>query len=186
MFARDRDLLALEPGVFESVSWVGQRLIEGTGDVSGTTLTMTSAGSFEEAGVEAGHVVIVDGVSHEVIERGSPTTLEISRLRETLESAPKPGVTGTGLAFSVPSFGPQLGVVHGQVLRMLGIEPSDASGSPRESDVMNPDALRLVEALGALHLIYAGVSALSPSGSALGERAALYRAMRRARHASRT
>jgi hypothetical protein len=61
-FAVDRDLLVLEPGLFREVSWVGQRLVSGTGDASGTALTMTSQDVlFDAASVGDGHVVLVGG-----------------------------------------------------------------------------------------------------------------------------
>ncbi|MFG0260543.1 MAG: hypothetical protein ACF8LK_09355 [Phycisphaerales bacterium JB041] len=41
MFATDRDLLVLEPSLVRDIGWVGQRLARGSGDIAGTTLTMT-------------------------------------------------------------------------------------------------------------------------------------------------
>jgi hypothetical protein len=77
------------------------------------------------------------------------------------------------------TFRPQVGVVHGQILRMLGIEPEDPrEGALGESAVVNPGAVTRLECLGALHLIFAAASAASPGGSAglgYGERAAMYR-----------
>jgi len=175
MFARDRDLLALEPNLFETTAWVGQRLLEGTGDVSGTTLTLTSPGSFESSGVGAGSVVVFNGVAHEVVERLGSSSVMVSRMRGSETDAPVAPPSAVDGSVQVPSFGPQLGLVHAQVLRMLGIEPGDNEARPSEADVTNPEALRLVEALGALHLIYAAASALSPAGSGLSERASLYR-----------
>src|SRR3954470_14123560 len=70
MFASDRDLLAMEPNLFRDVGWVGQRLVSGTGGVAGTTLTLTAQDvDFEDGGVGAGCVVLVDGAPYEVLAR---------------------------------------------------------------------------------------------------------------------
>lgn len=174
MFATDRDLVALEPKLFRDVAWVSQRLFEGTGDVSGSTLSIAS-GSFESAGVEAGHVVLIGGVPHEVVSRDSATALTVSRMRASVDGAVIAPDAGTGLLVSVYSFGPQMGIVHGQVLRMLGIEPSEVGAAVSEASITNPEALRLLEAFGALHLVFAAAAALEGEGSALRRRAESYR-----------
>ena len=70
MFATDRDLLALEPNLFRDVGWVSQRLVVGTGSISGTTLTMSAQDvAFDGAGVGAGSVVVVDSAAYEVRAR---------------------------------------------------------------------------------------------------------------------
>lgn len=176
MFASDRDLLALEPTVFRDVVWVGQRLVFGVGDVSGTTLTLTSgAPDFEDAGVAAGHVVVFDGAGYEVVDRLGATTLTISRLRGAASDPVIPPTPGSGLTVAVVSFGPQLALVHRQVLLMLGIDPDDAQASPGEGDIVNPGSLASLEAAGALHLVYAAAAALSDSGSPVAVRAGVYR-----------
>ena len=175
MFASDRDLLVLEPGVFREVLWLGQRLVRGVGSVSGTTLTMTSQDEgFDDAGVGAGHVVVIDGVSLEVISRTSASVLEVSRLRERESDAPVGAGAIVDGVVEVSTFSPQLGLAHGQSLRMLGLE---ASGSgiegPSEDDVVNPQDLRVIESLGALHMVYASASAAG--AGELAFKAAMYR-----------
>lgn len=178
MFAVDRDLLMLEPTVFRDVAWTAQRVVNGTGSVAGTTLTLTFQDvDLASAGVEGGHVALVDGVAYEVVERQSATTATISRVRAL---ATDPVITpspATAKPVSIVTFRPQLAIVHAQVLRMLGIEPGVASAASvvGEGSITNPEALRLAEALGALHLVYSAAAALSPVDSPAWARAELYR-----------
>lgn len=166
-YASDRDLLVLEPRLFVDLLWVGQRLYEGEVSSSGTVLTAASGG-LDAAGVGAGHVVTVGGASYEVVERLSDAELSVSLLRATA-SAPlvapggASGVSGTG---RVMTFSPQIELVHAQVLAMAGIEDAAV--------VTDPSRLVLIEALGALHLIYASASAGSGRDS-MGDRASMYR-----------
>ena len=82
MFISDRDLFALEPNLFRDAAWVSQTLVQGTGSISGSTLTLSAQDvDFEAAGVEAGHVARVDDAPYEVMERLSATSVRLSRLR---------------------------------------------------------------------------------------------------------
>ncbi len=175
MFARDRDLLTLEPNLLRDVGWAGQRLVRGTGGAAGTTLAMTEQDvAFDAAGVGAGNVVLVDGTAYEVIERTTSASLVISRLRAAESDPLLPASPASGVPVEVTTFRPQIALVHAQTLRMLGIDPESAD-EPGEASVKSPWALRLLVSLGALHLVYAAASALAPVGSPLRERAEMYR-----------
>ncbi len=179
MFATDRDLLVLEPNLFRDVAWAGQRLVSATGSISGATLTLSQFDvDLASAGVTAGHVATVDGVSYEVLTRLSPASATVSRLRAGTTDPALPPSPASGRPVTIASFRPQIALIHHQVLRMLGIEPMDppALGRPTETSITNPDALARLEALGALHLILAAAAALEPPGGPLGARADLYRA----------
>ncbi len=179
MFATDRDLLVLEPGLLGDVAWVGQRLVSGTGDVSGTTLTLTSQDNGLLAqGVSAGSIVRIGGNGYEVVSVSGESTAEVSRLRAYADDAPAGLLTMTGVAVEVFTFAPQIADVHRRVLRMLGLEPAgEATGTELdESAVVNAGDLSRLEALGALHLIYAGVSAGQGPEAPATLRAELYRA----------
>ncbi len=168
MFAKDRDLLVLEPGLFGEVNWVGQRLVAGTGTVSGTTLTLTQADAgLDDAGVGAGHVVLIGGTGYEVLARLSATEMTVSRLRADEGDAPIAPAPVTGATVSVFTFAPQIGEVHRRTLRMLGVESA--------AEIVNGAALSMLEALGALHLVYAGASAHAGPSSPAGQRADWYR-----------
>jgi hypothetical protein len=173
MFTTDRDLLALEPALFRDATWTAQRLLTGTGDVTATTLTLTAQDNdFESAGVDAGAVVLIDGVPYEVIERTSATVVSISRLRDAASDPVRPASPATGVPVSVFTFGPQRATVHQRLLLMLGLGAGSSLGA---GAIKNADDFRFVEALGALHLIYAAASAMSAPGSPLVERAESYR-----------
>jgi hypothetical protein len=76
------------------------------------------------------------------------------------------------------TFRPQLEMTHRMVLRMAGIDPDAAPGPGvlTEAAVTNPGALRRLEALGALHLLWAAAGAMLPDKSPANERARMYRA----------
>jgi hypothetical protein len=172
MFATDADLLDYEPNLFRDVMWVSQRLVDGQGAVSASVLTMSSADAgFDAAGVTTGNVAFVGGAAFEVLERISSTAVRLSRPRPTPDYVQIPVANIAGGPARVATFAPQLAIVHAQLLRMLGIEP----GEPAESDITNPSALRRVECLGALHLIFAAAGSLTAPDSPINQRAEFYR-----------
>jgi hypothetical protein len=175
-FATDRDLLALEPTLFRDITWTSQRLVSGTARIESSVLKFDFIeGACDTGGVGEGGVVLVATTAYEVLEVLAADEVRISILRpsETGEQIPMPDLT-VSTATSIHTFAPQLEIVHRQVLRMLGIEPGE-SATPTESDITNPAAIRRLESLGALHLIYSAAGALTPATSALNTRAELYR-----------
>ena len=172
MFAMDRDLLVVEPGLYRDVKWNGQRLLGGVGDLSSTTLSLTS-GSFVDGGVGAGHVVLVDSVPMEIVEVVSATQATVSIMRGDTGSNVIPGTSAAGVSVEVFTFGPQIEIVHRQVLAMIGIDGDDPEGLG-ESAVTNPGAMVVLEALGALHLIYASAGAPGRRGEAFLDRGKMY------------
>lgn len=184
-FSTDRDLLALEPTVFHDVPWVGQQRVQlDDGIVDGTTLTSATA-DFTAAQVEAGGVVLIGRVAHEVMSRDDATTLTVSLLRSRLADAPIPGEPGGPLAVSVRTFAPQAALVHDGLLRLLGIDPA---ATPEDPDALTEDAvvslsvMARLEALGTLERVYSGASALTGDNQVLVYKAGEYR--RRFRHAT--
>lgn len=175
MFINDRDLLAHEPNLFRDVAWVGQRLTGGTSSVSGTTLTcVTPEIALNQTPIGPGSVAVVGGAGYEVLGVTSATQMTISRLRVREEDAAIIPAQGTGLTMSVVSFKPQIAIVHAQVLRLAGIEPDTPAGAAAESQIANTSALRLVEALGSLALIFAAASLAGGEASPMRERAKDY------------
>lgn len=180
MFATDRDLLVLEPRLFHDVSWSAQKLAESAASASvnslGSELTIPGA-DFPALRVRAGFVALVAGTPVEVLSVPGTTVLEVSRLRASPTDPRIPVAPGSGLKASVSSFGPQIRVVHDQLLRLLGIEPGAASadGRPSESDITNPEALALAEALGTLNLVFSSAAALVGADSPAWAKAQMYR-----------
>lgn len=178
MFATDRDLLVLEPNLVRDVGWTGQRLVKGSGDVSGTTLTMTSQDvGFELMEVGAGHVVVVGGVAYEIVDTIDDSRLTISRMRASTDGGLLPPSPIVGAPVEVMSYLPQIAMVHGQVLRMLGIDPDapPGVGAVSEASITNAGSFVLLEALGALHLVFAAAAALAGEGSPAAFKTVMYR-----------
>ncbi len=173
MFAKDRDLVVLEPGLMRDVAWAGQRVMYVNGGVSGTTMTLVS-GSFIDAGVEPGYVVVFNNTALEVVSVESATSATVSLRRANTSSAPVAGPQSATGSVEVWTFTPQIGLVHRQILAMLGIDP-DGGGELHEGAVTNPGGLARLEALGALHLIYAAAGAPGHGGAKFDQRAEMYR-----------
>lgn len=172
MFAKDRDLLVIEPGLFREVMWNGQRLLSGTGDLAGGLLTLTS-GSFIEGAIGPGHVVLIDSVPMEIVSVQSATVATVSIMRGDTNSSFIPGKWVEGAAVEVFTFEPQIAIVHRQILAMIGIDADDPDGVG-DSAVTNPGALMVLEALGALHLVYASAGAPGRGGEGFLDRAKQY------------
>ncbi|MDF1808920.1 MAG: hypothetical protein P1U42_04415 [Phycisphaerales bacterium] len=173
MFAKDRDLVVLEPGLHRDIAWMGQRLLSGIGSLVGTALSINS-GSFVDAGIESGHVVLFDDVVLEVVSVESDLQATVSLMRADTSSNAIPGIDASNQKVEVYGYGPQIGIVHRQVLGMIGINVDDENGLSEDA-VTNPGALVRLEALGALHLIYSGAGASGRNGQKFDQRARMYR-----------
>jgi len=172
MFGQDRDMLAIEPHAFTDALWAGRRLASGTAGIVGTTLTTTSStAGFIDAQADAGQVVVFNGVPLEVTAVTSGTVLEVSRLRASIDDPPIAPAPSSGASFALVSFDPQRGIVHRQLLGMLGLDRPDG---PDADTIVDVAPLAHAEALGTLHLVYAAASALSGPSSSLGARAVMY------------
>ncbi len=173
-FSTDRDLLAHEPNVFDDVSIVSQRRLSLTdAAVSGTTLTSASA-DFEEAQVETGSVVVVDGVALEVMARVDANTLTVSMPRARLTDSAVPPGDGSGLSLIAMTFAPQAALVHDVLLRALGIDPNDEDAELTEDAIVSVGLMAHVETLGTLERVYSGAVAIT-GDEELVRRAEMYR-----------
>lgn len=173
-FALDRDLLALEPGLFRDCGFLGQRLSKSTASISGTTLTASSPDiDFLTSAVAAGHVPLVGGIPCEVVSVSSGTQLVVSRLRESRTGPVLPPPPATSQECVVSTFGPQISLAHGQLLAMAGL---DSGGASPGAQALADDAIIRLEAMLALSLVWAAAAALGGEGSAAWARAEWYRA----------
>ncbi len=175
MFANDVDLVRLEPGLFEMVGWSGQRRLTGTGVITSGLLILNPPGDAQAAGVRAGQVVRVGGVPLEVTSLAFADVLTVARIG-AVGAAPVAPIDQPSASVEVSTFEPQLDLVHRQVLRSVGIDPDGPlqEGELEESSIKNPGGLRLLEALGALQMIFSAAAAIAPGGSPLAERARWY------------
>lgn len=178
MFASDRDLLVLEPGLFTEVVWPGQKLFESSFGVVNTARDELSVagGNFDGQDVGAGSVVVVSGVAVEVVERLSATALSVSILRAGSGGPVVPlSFSGSNLSVRIMTFRQQIASVHAALMERLGIAPGESEDSADEGDVVNGASFVLAESLGALALIYASASALVDAQSVTWAKAAMYR-----------
>lgn len=180
MFATDRDLLMYEPRLFLDTVWVGQRQVSETGIVVSGVLVVSGA-TFMTDGIEAGQVVTYKDAAYEVVQVLGETQLGLSLPRAGVDDPVILAPDTASTTVRIYTFRYQLRIVHEQILRMIGIEPA-VEAEPgetlvTESSIVNPGALRRLEALGALHLIYAAASVAGPlgDGSVYADRAAMYR-----------
>lgn len=178
MFANDADLLTLEPRLFLDIIWAGQVILKAPAAISGGSLVFDGQDpTLEQLGVETGSVVTVGEASFAVAGRSSENEVTIACPRRFAEDPPGlPGKLEDG-EVTITTFRPQLGVIHRQLLRMAGIDPLPFAmpGRANESNITNPEALRLAAVLGTLHLIYAAAGALLPEEAPVNQRARTYR-----------
>ncbi len=174
----DRDLLALEPSLFRDVSFLAQQLFRGQVSITSGVMSVAS-GTLDAPPIAPGHIVVVDDRPLEVIARPTSTSATLSLLRADREAAlllPPDVATKPAI---VTTFAPQIALIHAQLLRLLGLHIPATSEPipdlPTESDLTNPEELRLCEALGTLHLIHAAASALTGPDALSGRRAEMYR-----------
>lgn len=187
MSALDRDLLIFEPSLFRDVSWTGQRLVRSTSasiDASGNILTLPGAGLIAR-NITAGHIALIDETPFEILQRLDDQTLQISRIRPARTDDPIPTSPGAALTAVITTFAPQLRAAHDIILRSIGIDPDAEPDAPppTPAHITNPEALTRLQALGALHLIFAAASSIADERAPTNARAMLYLARYRAEHA---
>lgn len=167
MFASDRDLLVVEPGLLREVAWLGQRPVSSASVAigSGGTTVTDASGPFGSGGVDVGGVALLGEVPVEIVEVVSATEATVSLVRADPEGEPI-GVVGVGATASmvVLTFAPQIAAVHSRVLRGLGLEPGlteEGSEAPGEDRLENPGDLVDVEVAGALAMVYGAAAPLA-------------------------
>lgn len=173
-FATDIDLLHWEPNLLKDAEFASHTLLETTGDLSETTLTLLS-GSLVDAQVEAGQAVFIGGAingSFPIVTVDSATQLTLSVLYDKLyEAPPTPGRAGpdaTGVSVVVRTFWPQRQVVSELILHAAGLSAGEFE------KVINPSSLKRACVLGTLHMINNALAAASEEPSRYAIRAALY------------
>ena len=176
-FCTDADLLAFEPALAGEAAFASQTLLAGTGLLSGSTFTISS-GSLATSHVAQDMIIVLDGAvsgCYPIVSVNSTTALTLSALHENL---PLPASVGSAadVPFAIRTFWPQRQIVS-EMLRC-------ACGADTPEQIVNPTSLKRSAALGTIQLIYAALSAMSPSEASypvLAERyARMYRSAMRA------
>jgi hypothetical protein len=174
-FSTDRDLLAIEPAVFQDVPFAAQKRLQvSDATVAGTMLTSASA-DFVTAQVDAGSVVLIGGVAFEVVSRTDANTLGVSLPRTRVTDPAIPGGDGTDLEVIARTFAPQAELVHDGLLRLIGIDPEDADAELTQASVLSVALMARIEALGTLEMVYAGAASLAGDNDTLLMKAGEYR-----------
>lgn len=156
MFARDIDLIVIEPTLFRDVVWLSQTLWRGQGTVEESELTIADkAADLAMLGVEAGHVVMLGETPAEVVKRIDGRRMLLSRPRAAGGEAI--GVGKYAGPVRIATFVPQIDVVHRRLMRWAEIEDGKR--------LVDGGAAAHAEALGALALIH---FANEPAPSARG------------------
>lgn len=179
LFATDRDLLALEPALFNDVPFVSQqRLKHVDGALEGTTLT-SDAADFEIAAIDIGAVLLLDATPVEVLARIDAHTLTVSGLRDDRDGdAVVPRIDSeavSGIEIVHRTYAPQMALVHSTLLRMIGINPDDPTPSVTQDMIVSVSVMRQLEVLGSLELIYSSAFAAVGDYSNLKVKARAYR-----------
>jgi hypothetical protein len=191
VFCNDVDLLNIEPSICKDAAFASQLQLSGSGDLAGTTFTLSS-GSLNAANVAAGQVIVLSGGPDgcfPIVSVDSDTQLTLSVMYDGLFPDTGPGVaspiaTATGLGFAIRSFWPQRKVVSDLLTRAAGIGPE--TNTPAGATILNPLAMRPACVLGTMQMIYNALAAVAAQPASLSLRADLYerrfrRALERAR-----
>lgn len=174
-FSTDRDLLAIEPAVFEDVPFAAQQRLRVTdASMTGTTLTSVSA-DFVSAQAEAGSVVLVNGVAHEVLVRTDANTLTVSLPRTATTDPAIPGGDGTAMDVALRTFALQAELVHDGLLRLMGIDSDDPDAELTGAAVLSLSLMARLEAMGTLERVYSGAASLVGDNDTLLMKAGEYR-----------
>lgn len=170
-FCTDADLLAWEPNIFRDAPFASQTLLAGTGTLSGTEFTIIS-GSFEAAGIDTGHVIVLGGDADgcfPIMSVDEEQSITVSVVTAGPENR-APNASGS-LPFIVRTFWPQRMIVSELIAQAAGVVIAD-DGTTTPA-IVNPEALARACALGTLQLIYSALAAVADDARA-GNRAALY------------
>ncbi len=169
----DTDLLLLEPTLFTDASTAAV-LLEAADDatLSGSVL-ISSTAEFNTVGVNAGHVVVVNGEPLEITGAIGNTTLSVTKRRSPGSSIIKPG-SGSGLTYEVLTFSPTIDASERWLDRVLGLDANHPTQPLTSANVQNYEEFASLVALHCIASAFSQVSAATPEDDSLRERAELY------------
>jgi hypothetical protein len=180
IFCNDIDLLYWEPDILNEAAFASQTLDTGSGDLAGTTFTLTTGPSFTTQDVEAGNVIILSGAvagCFPILGVTDASTLELSLLHEDAfpdsgSGTPVSPGAATGLTFVIRTFWAQRKVVSDLLAQAVGLNPGSEEAST--ATILNPQALRRACVLGTLQMIYSAIAAAATDSAKYSLRADLY------------
>lgn len=153
----DRDLLALEPGVFTAGGPASQTLIVGSaGRLSGTTFTASA--DFSVAQIAPGMVLCTyiscptEANAWEIIALGGAGALTVSVLRAEPDAPNIAPPAQANLGFAICTYGPQIALAWRDLLDRLGRADENDACPWTPADIRQ---MRLAVATGALAAVFA-------------------------------
>jgi hypothetical protein len=155
---QDRDLLAIEPGIFRGGGFASQRRCGGADGAVVATSFQAASADFAAAGVAAGMVLCVwsaapeEGACYEIVSVDSPTELTVSIVRADAEDDPVAPPAGADLGWHVVTFAPQIAAAAatlGEKLRQIADAEAISPGHYADSA-----QFRRAVALAALAAVY--------------------------------
>lgn len=176
MFTQDRNLLTLEPSLFRDCSWLAQQLGRGEARLESGHAIFES-GSINRDAAQPGMVLLVGRAPLEITQIIDEHDVVVSLLRPSLDADPIPPADRSAAPAVCTTFTPQIALMHAQILAMLGLAPAGSPPAPdqlTEDHITNPNDLALLESLGALHLIFAGLAATTGPDSIAWQKADMY------------
>lgn len=183
MTTTDRDLLILEPRLFNDLGFLSQRLFRSTTasiDAAGAVITDTTASPFDTPSLAPGHILLINAHTPvELLSITSPSQAAISRIRAAANdpAIPAPDLAGPVASLDCFTFAPQIALIRAQLLRTLGLIPgptTDPHADLGEDRITDTCALDHATTLGALHAIYTAASPLIADPSATTTKALSY------------
>ena len=176
MFTQDRNLLTLEPSLFRDCSWLAQQLGRGEARLESGHAIFES-GSINRDAAQPGMVLLVGRAPLEITQIIDEHDVVVSLLRPSLDADPIPAAARSAATAVCTNFTPPITLIHAQMLAMLGLAPAGSPPAPdqlTEDHITNPNDLALLESLGALHLIFAGLAATTGPDSIAWQKADMY------------
>jgi hypothetical protein len=179
-FSNDVDLLKWEQVLFRELASASQTLVQGNdGALAGTTFTSAGA-SLVSAGVQAGHVIYLQGGvtldgCFEVVSVDAETQLTVSVVRQQQEDAAITPPGGSAISYRISTFDPQAEEVGYSLLQYFGIKATGETEEVTADDILNSRELRQASVYAVLSAVFAGSACGKNDAAGYGEKSRWYR-----------
>ncbi len=174
-FSIDRDLLAACPGLLTELPLPGLTTLDVTNaTLTAGTLTLT-AGSFADADIAAGSVLLVDDTPREVLAVSSATTCTTSLIRNDTSDGAISGADAAATTVIAKSFAVARGTAYHDLLQRLGIDPDRDGAQDLIDGIVSASVVRRLEVFKTLEQLYLTASGTPEQEAAWSRRAAFFR-----------
>jgi hypothetical protein len=166
MLHKDVDIMKYDPNAFTSGTvFAAQTYGKGaTGVLSSTSFTV-SGGTFQNVGVQTGHVIYLqtlDGTINGIYEIAtvvSNTVLTVSALRAETTDPAIPVGSASGVIWRIITFAPQAAEAAFMLSQRLGLKPGCPDSQYGFENLTNTNVLKQASVFTALAIIYSGMYA---------------------------